>query len=249
MPKFNLSPIDESGIPGRAQKRRFGNASEHKGLLVRVGKGRGFVVEEALRSKRRFVITAAHCLPTIQPAWLGSPRLYKNLLGQIAKKKKTVSAACLFVDPVSDIAVLGSPDENFHEEANAYRELVDSVSPLKIGDAVAWGTRVPASLISLDGRKIECDAQHFGDRWIIDLLRKNIEDGMSGSPVLDEAGAAIGLVARDVGEAGVSPRLLAHLSGRFLVILGAAKAVSAEQRFAREYLRDRQDEGLPSVFV
>ena len=93
--------------------------------VVKVGKGgRGFIVE----TKRgdRVVITATHCLTAIKPLPPAHPfsyteeRTYGNLLGPLGKAKPTVWAECLFADPLADIAVLCSPDEQaLFEQADA----------------------------------------------------------------------------------------------------------------------------------
>jgi hypothetical protein len=75
--------------------------------VVSVGEGRGFVVEGAM--DRRYVITAAHCLPFL-PSCDGyafeSDNSYKELLGPL-NRLPALWAKCVFADPVSDIAVLG----------------------------------------------------------------------------------------------------------------------------------------------
>jgi hypothetical protein len=84
--------------------------------IIRVGKGRGFVVEDAERFARFgfrgdcLVVTAAHCLPFFPPCHSCSylhERTYKALLGPLGQKP-TVWAECLFADPIGDIAVLGT---------------------------------------------------------------------------------------------------------------------------------------------
>jgi hypothetical protein len=80
-----------------------------KSAIITVGAGRGFVMQGKLN---RFVITAAHCLPFFPPCCSFSfteERTYENLLGHIGVEP-SVWAECLFVDPIADIAVLGSPD-------------------------------------------------------------------------------------------------------------------------------------------
>ena len=80
--------------------------------VVRVGDGRGFVVELKLGT---VVVAAAHCLPILPPAHSASyleERTYQALLGPLGTQP-TVWAECRFVDPVADIAVLGPPDDRF----------------------------------------------------------------------------------------------------------------------------------------
>jgi hypothetical protein len=61
-------------------------------------------------------------------------KTYGNLLGRLGETP-TVFVECLFVDPVSDIAVLGSPDDQaLGNEADAYEELLEPIKPLAISD-------------------------------------------------------------------------------------------------------------------
>jgi hypothetical protein len=88
------------------------DASTISKSLVRVGNGRGFVVEEKVGLRRRLVITAAHCLPAI-PALRGEgddcAETFRDLIGPLGTKT-SVWTECLSVDPIADIAVLGPPD-------------------------------------------------------------------------------------------------------------------------------------------
>jgi hypothetical protein len=99
--------------------------------VVKVGAGRGFVIEHRTRMsirqfksvrsgkgsyfvRRRLVVTAAHCLPDLRPAHAYpnlEDRIYSDLLRSLKGTKNDVWAKCLFADPVADIAVLGCPDE------------------------------------------------------------------------------------------------------------------------------------------
>jgi hypothetical protein len=55
--------------------------------LVQVGDGRGFVIKA---NTRRFVVTAAHCLPNLPPPASISysvERTYKNLLDAVGERR------------------------------------------------------------------------------------------------------------------------------------------------------------------
>jgi S1-C subfamily serine protease len=154
-----------------------------------------------------------------------------------------VWAECLFADPIADIAVLGAPDnQDLCEQATAYEELVGDTTPLKIGVAFAPNTPTPVSLIALNGQIITGTVRHLGGRLWIDETSKPIIGGMSGSPVLDKDGAAIGIVSQSsitdgIDSGGMSPRLIAHLPGGLLVSLRAVNALNAERRFTRDQFR------------
>src|SRR5688572_22382495 len=82
--------------------------------VVRVGDGRGFLVEGTSfsRERERFVITAAHCLPRFpepHPGSYGEERTYPDLLGPL-DGEPSVWAELVFADPIADLAVLGPPD-------------------------------------------------------------------------------------------------------------------------------------------
>lgn len=101
------------------------NRRRHKEKLsvIRIGDGLGFVIDHR---GVRLVVTAAHCLPSMPPPIAASnleERTYGNLLAPLGKKPR-VWAECLFVNPVADIAVLGSPDtQDLFKEAAAYDAL------------------------------------------------------------------------------------------------------------------------------
>ncbi len=136
-----------------------------KSGVITVGQGRGFVVEGA---GERLVITAAHCLPSL-PSALASfglaARTYGPLLARRGEEPRTW-AACRFVDPIADIAVLGSPD---NPHADDYNALMATATALTFGDSVRHPVNfwLPARLLSLDDRWFSCTIRHYGGPlWI-----------------------------------------------------------------------------------
>lgn len=189
--------------------------------VIRVGDGRGFVVEER---GSRVVITAAHCLPYLPPALGGitatEERTYWELLARIGEEP-SVAAECLFADPVGDIAVLGTPDtQEFPDEAAAYDELVAAADTLTMANTPA---KTEGWLLSLDGEWFKCIVQQNGGPLWIFYAQQPIVGGMSGSPILGSDGAAIGVVCasasiggRPSRDGGPNPRLSYHLPGWML---------------------------------
>src|SRR5205807_2007519 len=100
--------------------------AELANAIIRVGDGRGFIVES--RRGERIVITAAHCLPQLPPAHAFSyieERTY-CVLGP-RDETPSIYAECWYVDPVSDLAVLGPPDgQALYDECEAYERFVEN---------------------------------------------------------------------------------------------------------------------------
>ena len=113
------------------------------------------VVFDAIRTfleggQGRYVITAAHCLPQLPPPHPTSyteERTYAKLLSSIKRKRRGVWAECFFVDPVADLAVLGSPDNQaLWGEAEAYNALTERAVPLPIGQLPVPTGRDPEAI-------------------------------------------------------------------------------------------------------
>jgi hypothetical protein len=168
-------------------------AHKAKSAVVTVGDGRGFVVT---CRQDRLVLTAAHCLPFLPICHSMSglaDRTYQALLAPL-DQKPAVWAECLFVNPVADLAVLGSPNnQELWDHADAYEALVQAARPLAIANSPVNGR---AWLLSLEQKWFPCTAQYLADGplWIANTAQP-IVGRMSGSPVLSDHGATIGLVA------------------------------------------------------
>jgi hypothetical protein len=186
--------------------------------VMTVGHGRGFVVEEG--AGERLVVTAAHCLPFFPPAqsFFGpKERAYGPLLAPLGDEPRAW-AVCRFVDPIADIAVLGSPGNPHTDE---YKALMQAATPLSIGGSQRnpvnfW---VPARLLSVDGHRwFSCTVRHYGGPLWITLAAEVIRDVMSGSPIVTEIGTAIGVVCTAAApwEGGPNPRLSHNLPGWLL---------------------------------
>jgi hypothetical protein len=191
--------------------------------VLKVGDGRGSIVDGP---RGKVVISSAHCLPHLPPAHAASytkERTYARLLGPLGTKP-TVWAECFFVDPVADIAVLGSPDDQaLYEEARAFDALVDERPAFSIDLGFARENIVRAWLLTITGRWSECEVRHFALGLTITNAVNGIHAGMSGSPIVTDDGKAIGVVSVSSGgrgelhtSGGPNPRLAAHLPGWLL---------------------------------
>ena len=113
-----------------------------KSGVVTVGYGRGFVVEDA---GERLVITAAHCLPFIPPALPSfgiEARTYGPLLAPCGEAPR-VWAVCRFVDPIADVAVLGSPNAPHADDYKALMATATCRATDKTGPLATLGTGPP----------------------------------------------------------------------------------------------------------
>jgi hypothetical protein len=113
-------------------------------------------------------------------------------LGTITGKNNTVWAECRFVDPVADIAVLDGPDDQeYFEEAEAYDALVDDAPALPTSSKLTANGWV----LTLDCKWVQMPLRVFTTMWGTSLAIGFTEAGMSGSPILNDQGKAIGVVA------------------------------------------------------
>lgn len=203
--------------------------------VIKVGGGRGFIIEA---DRRRYVITAAHCLPKLPPAHAAAytvERTFRHLLGPIGRRRPTVWAECVFVDPIADIAVLAEPDgQAFFDEYGPYLELTEQVEPFVLGSIVfaqetrrtpagheiptAPHAKVHGEMLSLKQQWFACEAESVNGKSLWVKGDAPIESGMSGSPILGPAGAAIGVVSvsDQRGEGGPNPLLMDVLPGWLL---------------------------------
>ena len=204
--------------------------------VIKVGDGRGFVIEVG---GYRYVVTASHCLPYLPPAHPGadlSETTFKELLGPIGGPQ-TIWAECVFVNPVVDLAVLCTPDnQELWNQAAAFADLTDEVAPFALGSLtfapavhhLPDGSTIEgplqadsaAQMLSLDGQWFSCRVTSYGRSLWIEDAASPIQPGMSGSPILTPEGAAIGVVCVSSGnqsdsagdrKGGPNPALFAQL--------------------------------------
>ncbi len=153
------------------------------------GSGQCVVVEAGL------IVTAAHCVDwnsTTMPAAGGS------FLSKIQTANGSLMASPLAVEPVSDIAILGSPDSQaFYQEATAFDEWCESLVPVKVlrtipkpFDPFAVWIRTHlktwvAGMATYDGSN-----STFAFETDTEILC-----GTSGGPIVNHAGELIGVVS------------------------------------------------------
>ena len=192
--------------------------------VLAVGKGRGFVLDTKSDTEPPAIVTAAHCLPHLPDAHPNSyteERTYMTLLGRLDEQGQPVTAECLFVDPVADIAVLGAPDgQSRYEEHDAYYDLINTLSGLHVSDPPEQSS---GWLLGLDGQWFSCTIENFDGSLAISDASAAIDGGMSGSPILADDGTAIGTVCSSDGGGASSfgqPCLTYNLPGWLLRQIG-----------------------------
>jgi len=171
--------------------------------VITVDKGRGFIIGHRTlfdfgdgfkRLRRKLVLTASHCLPhpPVMPSYSYQETTYPNLLAPLGKKP-SVWAECLFFDPVSDLAILGEPDnQELGEENDAYARLVDERKPFTIA-APEMGE---GYMLALDGVSWQPTPLIVHENiWGTGLSTGATLAGQSGSPIVDAKGRAVALVS------------------------------------------------------
>lgn len=147
-----------------------------------------------------YILTAAHCVEWDTEGGMALGDYHFEPL-RTASGASLVGSVCA-VEPVADIAVLMAPDgQALRDESEAFEEWSEATAPvplaertLKRGDSVGvqvlthkreWiaGTITRYDFASLPGATICLAAEH------------HIEAGTSGSPVVNDAGALVGLVS------------------------------------------------------
>jgi hypothetical protein len=185
------------------------------GSVVKVDDGRGFIIAVG---DKRYVVTAAHCLPFLPPPHLARylpEATYPDLIGPLGEDP-SVTAECVFVDPMADIAVLGPPDNQaLSDEHDQYEAFFSALPPFDIGAPPPrsrlrmpdWRNTngppsfpregevsFPGHVLSLDGQWIDCNVRRLGGPCGIEP-GELVKGGMSGSPLISATGAALGVVS------------------------------------------------------
>lgn len=187
--------------------------------LVRIvdddGAGMGFACQIGPFSS---FITAAHCVPLVDPTLVEKdPGLIR--LHALGSKKVCAEAMVRFVDPYADIAVLGDAnwhlnlyDLNFQLE-EAYERFDSKCNPLSMNLTIPDSTAPRPIHIYTHDRKWVTGTAFFQNPLhpCTALSTSNeIRPGTSGAPVFDDDGLVIGVVSAGFLEGGVRMSLLAN---------------------------------------
>ncbi len=133
-------------------------------------------------------------------------KTYQGLLGPLGGDC-SVCAECLFVDPVGDLAVLIGPDnQELYEQAEQYEDLIEDRSEsVPVGSPPENNSQ--GWLLSLENTLLPCKIETVFHTISVSEVEGNIVGGMSGSPILDQDGRAIGVIStsRQIGTTPESP--------------------------------------------
>ena len=206
-----------------------------KRAIIQVGGGRGFIVGAG---ETRYVITAAHCLPHYPEPHLAndaSELSYRNILGRVGQQEQTVWAELVEFNASSDFAVLGEPDgQELWDEFDQYKDFTQQA--MTIGKSPAplaphlWEEHpgTVAFMLSLDREWQRCIVYNGGRFLMIREGADSIKSGMSGSPIIDINGAAIGLVSTGGASMNMNPSLMDCLPPWLLRELDASERAIQE---------------------
>jgi hypothetical protein len=129
---------------------------------------------------------------------------YPDLIGPRGAEP-SITAACVFVDLMADLAVLGPPDDQeLFDECEAYKAFTAALPPFDIA-APPHAVSFPAHLLSLEGAWLDCTASNHGGRErggtkfagmspLVIEPEDIVVAGMSGSPLISATGAALGVI-------------------------------------------------------
>ena len=153
--------------------------------------GRGFLVAGG------YLLTAAHCVDFDLEGGLALGDYHLQFVETVSGKRFRVSP--VMIDPVSDLAVLGFPDDQeFGKDCQEFQEFIDNTSPIDI----EFQNPLTDDKLSI--------FTHFntwihGKAWMSDVISDPLSvfvqmaepviGGTSGSAVLNQSGKAVAVVS------------------------------------------------------
>jgi CBS domain-containing protein len=155
-----------------------------------------------------FILSAAHCID-----WSldGGMTLGDDYLERITTQAGASFALSVYaVEPVSDIAVLGSADgQVFYDDAEAFEAWCAEALPVPVSSAdFDLEVAVPVYILTHTGVWTRARATRYGvldevpGSCVSIVAESGIESGTSGGPVIDDTGRLVGVVSFSEGTEG-----------------------------------------------
>lgn len=175
--------------------------------LLRKG-GQGVLVNGNL------IITAAHC---IDFRCEGAMVLGYYFIEEIKTDERELKVAPLAVEPVSDLAVLGSlDDQEFAKEAEDFEKFCEHTKPVPLcrSDFVLF-RKFRVHIYTHKGTWVTGSAMQCCEdaQALVVEADEQIEGGTSGGPIINDSGELVGIVSNFSGQAetqhksnGLAPR-------------------------------------------
>jgi S1-C subfamily serine protease len=163
-----------------------------------------------------FVLTAGHCVAwSLEGGMALGDRYFERI---VTPGGADFRLEVLAVEPVSDIAVLGTVDgQVLPEDAMAFDEWCDETAPVRVScDDFDLGVAVPVHILAHTRAWIRARATRYGfgsegpDGRVWFAAEHAIESGTSGGPVIDGSGYLVGVVSfagGTDGDAGFDGRM------------------------------------------
>lgn len=152
--------------------------------------GRGILVSGG------FILTAAHCVNiSVEGGMVLGEHCIEEIDTCLGKCKVTAKA----VEPVNDIAALGSlDDQEFWDESAEYQDFCNKTTPVKIAEPLLPGaSEFPVYIYTHKGTWLKAVAEILGcENPVVSInCEEQIESGTSGSPIVNEAGELVAIVS------------------------------------------------------
>ncbi len=154
------------------------------------GCGQCVLIEDGL------IITASHCVDWSND---GGMTLGDHFLSKITTDAGILTAGISAVEPVSDIAILESPDcQTFYEESVAFDDYFESIKPVKLCVVIpnrfksfpVWVWTHLNNWVAGEANFYDANST-FGYKTDVEIT-----GGTSGGPIVNENGELVGVVSQ-----------------------------------------------------
>ncbi len=163
-----------------------------KATVTLLGKGgQGVLVNNNM------IITAAHC---IAYECQGDMILGEYFIENIKAGERQLKVTPLAVEPVSDIAVLGSlDDQEFSKDADDFEKFCEDTNPVPLcrkGDLVSF-QKFPVHIYTHKGTWVTGCAEQVSENGKLLAIEaaEQIDGGTSGGPIINDSGELVGIAS------------------------------------------------------